>query len=279
MTRGRLLFAVGFAVAVSTVIVLRDQGYLLGRKQGGPLRMRFAGDASSGGPRNSIAGFGLFGNLSGDRVEVQNFAARVLSPGVELLGPRVALNACGVCDPRRWPPPGAGAVLEGERIGARRPEAIIGLRARRPGLYYLLGFYLDYRRGQRRFRDTSDQSLCIAVATSQKCNLSYGGPGSARVAQIGGPSSYPGAKLTKHAASYGPGTHALRITLVNRTHSPIVVSGLPLGARPARLRLRARGHRSVVLQMRCPAGRVRRLRARVDGRAREIPLSLPLACA
>ena len=260
MTRGRLLFAVGFAVAVSTVIILRDEGYLLGRQRGGPLdlgTLRAARRVKAGHP----ARFTLPGSLADGPVQVQDVRPIAHSP--ELFFTK-RVN---------------GHSVEKGMLAPDDLPITFGLRARRPGLYYLVGLIVDSRRGPRRFRaQRNDEILCIAVATRQTCDLSYRGPGHARVAQIGGPSAYPGADLTAAAATFGPGDHVARITLTNRHRSAVAVTDLP--AQPATVRLGPRGHRIVRVHLHCDGHRrMGRLPARIDGARAAIPLSLPLACA
>lgn len=290
--RVRLLFALVFVAIVGGLIVLRDQGYLGGRRDGGPFRLATDG-VSAGGPADVVYGFGLFGSLHGAPVRVQHVRPRVVSPELEVLGPNRTDDACGACDFSRWPPTAAPEPLEDSEVASHASRALLGLRAQRPGLYYAVGLITDYRRGQRRFRDREPfQWLCIAIETRQRCRGSYRGPGAARVAQVGGPSGYRGAKLTEFAAIYGrPGEYRLRITLSNRTRSAIDVADLALDANragaaiveqaPERMRLSPHGYEVVRLRLSVPAcrsevARLDRLRAKLDGELRSIPLSLKL---
>jgi hypothetical protein len=268
---GRWLFAAGFVALVVGLIVLRDHGYLGGRELGGPLELT-APDAARAVDRGETVRFRVKTSLSVSEVRVQNVRARIRSPELA-----VAKSVAGH--------PLENAVLE------RPVEPIfIALRARRPGLYYAIGLILDYRRGERRFRDREAQVLCIAVQTRQRCDLDYQGPGDARVAQVGGPSRYRGAVFAEQEARYGaPGEHRIRLTISNRTGVPIDVARLSLDAnapgvalalaQPAAFELGPHEHRLVRLTVRMPAcGDVRfgRLRAQLDGDKRSIPLSLPL---
>jgi len=268
---GRYLFAAGFVAIVVTLIVLRDHGFLGGRELGGPLELT-ALDAERAVDRGETVRFRVRTSLSVPEVRVQNVRARIRSP---------ELAVAKSIDGRRL----EDATLR-KPIGPIR----IALRASRPGLYYAIGLILDYRRGQRRFRDREAQVLCIAVQTRQRCDLNYRGPGDARVAQVGGPSRYGAAAFTEQDAIYDdPGEHRLRVTISNRTGVAIDVARLSLdanapgvvlaSARPAAFELGPHENRLVRLVVRYPAcGDVAfdRLRAELDGERRSIPLSLPL---
>jgi hypothetical protein len=222
--------------------------------------------------RGETVRFRVKTSLSVPDVRVQNVRARIRSPELA-----VAKSV-------------AGHPLENSVLERPVDPFFIALRARRPGLYYAIGLILDYRRGERRFRDREAQVLCIAVQTRQRCDLDYQGPGDARVAQVGGPSRYPGAVFTEQEARYNdPGEHRVRLTISNRTGVAIDVARLSLdanglgvalaSAEPAAFDLGPHEHRLVKLTVRMPAcGNVRfgRLRAQLDGDKRSIPLSLPL---
>jgi hypothetical protein len=272
--RARLLFALGFVLVVSALIVLRDKGLLGGREDGGPLRIATAHVGKSAKPGEAVR-FDLDGTLQGRPVRVQNVRSRIVSPELVVLGPTIG-----------------GRQLEDATLSGATQRAAMSLRAERPGLYYALGLIVDYRRGQRRFREREPQSLCIAVRTGARCNLGYRGPHDARVAQVGGPSRYRRARLTASAAHYdAPGEYALLLTLANQTRSAIDVSDLAFdrnglgvaitSAEPADFELAPHGYRVVRLRARLPACRpfhtiFDRLRARLDGERRSIPLSLAL---
>jgi hypothetical protein len=289
--RYRVAFALAFVAVVGGLIALRDHGFLGGREAGGPFRIRTAAIALEM-QRDAIAAFTLSGRLEGDAVRVQNVRPRLASPEVEVLGPNLYAGHLGAARPKRWPPRGAGAALEDARVDDARVGAIMGLRAQRAGLYYVLGLVVDYRRGQRRFRDREPQSLCISVHTKQRCDLDYGGPGDARVAQVGGPSRYPGSELSETEAAYTEaGEYRLRITIANQTRSAIDVSAIALddnafgveltASAPDEFHLPPKGYRVVRLRARLPrcmpsSITFSRLRAKLDSERRSIPLSLPL---
>ena len=290
--RVRLLLALVFVAVVGALIALRDQGYLGGRVPGGPFRIG-TDIVSVPAERRQIVAFGLSGALKGDPVRIQGVRPRVVSPELGVLGPDVAARCSGECKYDRWPPPGSTGPLEDATVRDDVSFASMGLRAPRPGLYYALGLTVDYRRGQRRFRDRESQRLCIEVATRAKCDSDYRGPGRARVAQVGGPSRYPGARLTASAATYArTGEYRLRVTLANQTRSAIEVGDVALDGNragtaitetePDAFRLTPHGFRVVVLHLsvpRCGGVPFPRLRAKLDGRLRSIPLSLPLRVA
>ena len=289
--RPRALLAVAFVAIVGGLILLRDEGYLGGRLKGGPLRIGGAHAAATAKPRQVIA-FPLRGSLKGGPVRVQNVRSRIVSPELEVLGPNVsAEDFKGFV--RGWPPPFAATALEDATVRGEAPVALVGLRAQRTGLYYAHGLVVDYRRGQRRYRDRESQRLCIALSRRQRCDLGYRGPGAARVAQVGGPARYPGAKLSEDAATYRrPGDARLTITLSNQTRSVIDVSGIEfdpnpsgvavVGTEPEEARLSPHGYQVVRLRLSVPPrcdGRFARLRADLDKDRRSIPLSLPLRFA
>jgi hypothetical protein len=270
--RIRLLFALGFVVLVSALIVARDKGYLGGREVGGPLELKLRSGAQRV-DRGQPARFRVTGALAGPPVRVQNVRPGVASPEL------------GV-DSRVEGRPLEDATLASDPI----PPVVFTLRAPRAGLYYAVGMVVDYRRGQRRFRDREAAALCISVHTRQRCDPDYDGPGDARVAQAGGPSRYRGARFTEHRASYStPGDYTAHLTVVNRTRSTINVARVSLdrnatvsltSVEPAGLRLAP--HSAAGLRVRLHAGACARpitfdrLRAHLDGERRSIPLSLPL---
>ncbi len=264
--RARALFALAFVAGVCGLIALRDAGYLGGRHRGGPLRVTVISD------RPPVVR--LAAHLKGDAVRIQNVRVRVRSPGLSLAGPRLP----------------DGRALEDATLRAGRTPLTLGLRALRPGTYYALGLITDYRRGQRRFRDREMQTLCLAVGRRRRCDPTYRGPGAARVAQMGGPSRYPGARVGTRAATYAtPGTYRVRLTVANVTRSVIHVKDVGLDRNPtvasggpAPFRLGPHGSHDVLLTLTMRAcGRVtfRRLRARLDGDRKSIPLSLALRFA
>lgn len=292
--RVRLLLALAFVAVVGALIALRDEGYLGGRVAGGPFRIGTA-LVSVEAERDQVAAFGLSGSLKGGPVRVQGVRPRLVSPGLEVLGPDLTARCAGACYFDHWPPPDSAGPLQDATVRDAVPRALIGLRAQRPGVYYALGLTVDYRRGQRRYRDREAQRLCIEVQTRAECDLSYRGPGRARVAQVGGPSRYAGARLTERDAIYRrPGDYTVRLTVANQTGSAIKVSDLALDANeagaaivetaPDSFRLEPHGDESVRMQLSVPAcrrvgGRFGRLRAKLDGERRSIPLSLPLRFA
>lgn len=292
--RARVLFALVFVGLVGGLMALRGEGYLGGRAKGGPLRIGTAG-VSATATAGRIYAFGLDGTLAGDPVRVQNVRSLVVSPELEVLGPNVYSGTCGACRTGSWPPADATGPLEDATLREATPRSIMGLRAQRAGIYYALGLVVDYRRGQRRYRDREPQRLCISISRRQRCDLDYRGPGAARVAQVGGPARYPGARVTEEAATYrGPGQYRLRITLANQTRSVIDASEIAfdpnrsgiavVATEPEDVRLSPHGFEVVRLRLSVPgqcAGTTSaaRLRAKLDGDRRSIPLSLPLRFA
>jgi hypothetical protein len=286
----RVAAAVAFVAVVGALIVLRDHGYLGGRESGGPFAIHTAGVTSTA-RLDEVRGFGIDGQLKGKPIDIQNVRVRIASPELKVLGPNLSLSRCGACPIPHWPPL-ASRPLEGAHLDVASPRALIGLRAERPGLYYALGLITDYRRGQRRYRDREAQLLCISVHTQQQCNGAYAGPGAARVAQVGGPSRYPGARFSVTSATYkAPGDYAIRMTISNRTRSAIDVAKIALDANglgatiasdPAAFHLAPHGFQTVRLQLtatKCTTGGVAtlsRLRADLDKAKRSIPLSLPI---
>ncbi len=272
--RSRLLFALAFVMLVGALLVVRQYGYLGGRQLGGPLELTLA-DAARAVERGRTARFRVSGSLAVPAVQVQQVRPRAISPELEMV------ETVG------------GRLLEGSELETAVVPMLITLRAPRAGLHYAVGLILDYRDGQRRFRDREAATLCISVHTRQRCDLRYKGPGDARVAQVGGPSRYPGAKFTETEARFGePGDHHVRVTLSNRTRTAIAVTGLALddneqgieltASEPEAFRLAPHAYRTVRLRVRFPAcpertARFERLRADLDGEPRSIPLSLPLA--
>lgn len=290
--RARALVAVVFVALVGALIVLRDQGYLGGRLGGGPLRIGAAAVGAAGQP-NQIQAFGLSGTLKGGPVRVQNVRPRIVSPELEILGPNVSSRRLGIERLDAWPPNYASDPLKDAGLRGAEPQAVMGLRAQRRGVYYAIGLITDYRRGQRRYRDREAQILCVAISRRQRCDLGYRGPRGARVAQVGGPARYPAARLDASAATFTkPGKRRVRITLANQTRSVIDVSDLAFDrndagvaitrTQPETFRLPPRGHQVVRLEVTVPPGcdgTFPRLRADLDDARRSIPLSLPLRFA
>jgi hypothetical protein len=278
--RARLLFALGFVVLVSALIVARDEGFLGGRELGGPLHLRLP-DGAQRVERGQPARFRMGGSLAGSAVRVQNVRPRFASPELAV-------------DARVGGRPLEDSTLAPVDPGSTDdiPAVVFTLRAPRAGLYYAVGMVVDYRRGQRRFRDREPQRLCIAVHTHERCDPNYDGPGEAHVAQVGGPSRYSGARLSEaHALYRAPGSYVAHVTIVNRTRSAIDVSRVGLDRNPAvrltatAIHLSPRSARGLALHLtagRCGRGRrftFDRLRADLDGDRRSIALSLPLAFA
>ncbi len=264
--RTRALFALAFVAAVSGLIALRDAGYLGGRHRGGPLRVTVS-DAKP-------PVVGLVARLKGKPVRVQNVRVRVRSPGLSLRGPHLS----------------DGRDLEDASLRRARTPLSLGMRAVAPGTYYAFGLITDYRRGQRRYRDREAQTLCVAVGRRRRCDPTYSGPGDARVAQVGGPSRYPGARVSAGAATYEkPGTYVARVTVANLTRSVIDVAKVTLdrnatvvSSGPEPFRLAPHGSHEVRLTLRaraCGYVTFNRLRADLDGKRRSIPLSLRLRFA
>jgi hypothetical protein len=273
--KGRLALSLGFVAVVVALIVLRDHGYLGGRQLGGPLSVGTPNIGLVARPgQPEFTSFG--GRLRGSAVRIQNVRPRIVSPELEVIGPRLD----------------NGGPLEDAEVSDAEFGGRIGLRAQRAGFYYASGLVVDYRRGQRRFRARESTTVCIAVRMKAPCDDGYRGPGDARVAQVGGPSRYRHARLTSTRAHYTrPGQYGLRVTISNRTGSPIGVSGLALdenaldveltSSEPAEFRLPPHGYRVTKLHVRLPACKAfhitfSRLRAELDGERRSIPLSLPL---
>lgn len=249
--RQRYAVAAGFVVVVAALILIRDEGYLGGRTDGGPLVFAIDADGS------------FSYELDGDAVSVQDVRFRVISPGMRFRGPALE----------------DGAELEGARLSVPVGEGRVRLRAREPGVYYLLGGTVDYRRGQRRFRARFGDA-CITVKVALECD-SYRGPADAAVAEIGGPSRYRGAEFEGRTAVFGATRIDVRLTIANRTRAPVEVSDLrpdfleDFVFTPSSFRLGSLGQRSVRVRLRgCEP--VDDLRALLDGEDARIPLSVPL---
>ena len=173
--RARYGVAAAFAVAiVGGLIVLRDQGYLRGRVEGGPLRIASRRHRRRrAAPDRRASGSTL--DAGGRRRASSSGCARGSSrPGCDVLGPRRhGRRAAAVCAIARWPPAGTDARCAARRCATREPEALLGLRAERPGVYYVHGLVADYRRGQRRYRDREPQRLCVSTSRRQRCDSGY----------------------------------------------------------------------------------------------------------
>ncbi len=286
--RTRYLAAAGFVVMVSGLLGLRHAGYLGGRVAGGPVTVGLGGSAVSVTARPSQRRpVELPFALRGGAVRMQKVEPDFVSPGLDVLGPRVPHVSR----------------LSGHLVTSRLRTVELGLRARRPGVYYAEGLTADYRRGQRRFRSHDDQQLCLSVGRRARC-AGYSVPSGAAVAEAGGPSNYgvrlrgagPGRGLEAPLPA-GAGRRVIRLTLTNLTRRTVTVSdpevpalvgsGLtvkPDGAAPRRLRLSPRAGRSVQLALRIAGCEtpgdvltVHRITAAVGGNRVEVPLSVALA--
>ncbi len=287
--RARYLAAAGFVVAVSALLAIRHAGYLGGRVVGGPLEVGLGGSAVSVTARPSQVRFVMLPfALRGSGVRMQEVEPDFVSPGLDVVGPRIPHQSR----------------LSGRPVTSRLRAVNLGLRARRPGVYYAEGLTADYRRGQRRFRYHDDQQLCLSVGRRARC-AAYAVPSGAAVAEAGGPSNY-GVRLSAADPPRGglearipavPGRRSIRLTLTNLTHRTVTVSdpeipaiggsGLtvkPDGAAPHRFSLAPQAGRSVRLSMRiagCETGgvslTVSRITAGVGGERVDVPLSVALA--
>lgn len=273
-----------FVGVVAMLIAIRSEGYLGGRTDGGPLRIGIAGALSGPVKAGERKRFGLMPALEGGPVEIQAVRPDFTSPGLRVRTPR-----------------SQGASAIGTRYDGDG-DISLGLRAKRPGAYYALNLITDYKKGIRRFRRYSEQSLCVAVGEDARC-------GDARLvdeplAEIGGPSDY-GVPVREERTEVGvAGLEAridlarprtITVPLVNLTDRTIEVEDISLGeyegplqvqvtSEPATFSLRARAGRPVRLELEAeqcvedpsPFG-FEQLRARVDGDMVDVPLTVELS--
>ena len=230
--------AVAFVAVVAALIAIRDNGYLGGRAEGGPLAVEYAD-------------FAVRTEIEGGAVEIQYARPRFISPGARYRAARIG-------EGRRYSRKAALLVGTGFDGGAAR----FALDAEEPGFYYALDFRIDYKRGLRRWRVDVDGTSCVAVGTRRECPEPVD-PGEAPLAEIGGPSDY--------RSEDGD----VDITLTNRTERGAEVSELE-GARPDAFRLRSGAGRSVRVE--CGDEPITRLRARVEGDEVDVPLTVPVDC-
>jgi hypothetical protein len=231
--RGRYGVAAVFAAALALVLILRHEGYLHGRVEGGPLTLSGGGAGATVKPGRTVA-FGLDVKVDGDAVEVQSVKGEFVSPGLRLLGPRRSAKPCGACVVRHWPPAGSTPLRDGEVRGAT--PALLGARAPQRGIYYVRNLVALYNRGAKSYRRTVGADFCVVVARTRRrlaCPLSYQPPRRATVAEAGGPSRYGvpvrvAAADTRARATYPArtGTRTVGITLTNLTDIQRAVSGL-----------------------------------------------------
>ena len=303
---------VAILLLVGIGLVSRQLGYL-GRVDGGPLTA--AGLAKgiaigSGGraPRRVLVFRGPL-RIDGGPVRVTASRPIRVSPGLQVLGPRVDRGSGGGAKVvRRWP---AARTDIGPFVGARvkdrvRDGVALGLRARRPGTYYVFGLRTDYERGARQFRHESDGLLCLGVR--RPCNLGTKLPEADRpLVDLGGPSDY-GVRLRAGAGGDGrdvarypakAGRRTVEVTLTNQSADPISVRDLSLGisssgfdvrlqATPARFTLASGRARGVQLDLRltgCARGgtgasvSTDELQAQIDGDPARVPLLTTLEFA
>lgn len=253
--RARYVVAAGFVAIVVVLIVVRDQGYLGGRADGGPLTIG-AGVAAAERKPDKTAGFGLGPALEGDPVTIQSVRADFTSPGLNFRAARIPPAAGRGCETGCGYPREGELFVESEYDGTG--DAVIGLRAMRPGVYYALGLITDYRRGIRRFRSYSGLQLCLAVGRAARCrDVSLP---DAELAEIGGPG--------------GP----RRLTLTNLSRERIEVSDVTVRGgtvEPDGFGLRPGAGRTVRLK---GCDRVEALSARIDGETASVPLSTAVGC-
>ena len=253
--RVRYAVAAGFVVVVVALIFIRDEGYLGGRTEGGPLTFTYGGAQAQGAKAGRSYGFTLSPRLDGEPVEIQAVRPDFASPGLDVRAARtVGVQAgCGGCAyPRR-----KGELFVGSEY-AGGGQARIGLRAKRNGTYYALGLIADYRRGFRRFRYYGPFDLCLAVGREAECGVA----------------SLPDADLAEIGGPGGAG----RITLSNLSRKAIEVSDLAVEggtAEPDAFGLRPGAGRTVRLE---GCDRVQELRARVDGEAVDVPMTAAVDC-
>ena len=233
-----------FVAVVAALIAVRDAGYLGGRTPDGPLTLTVAGEATV--RPGETATFLARMRLDGGPVQMQDIDPVFRSPGLTFRRPRIGERYARV-NPRV-----EGATLVGDEIVG------FGLRARRPGVYYVRGLTTDYRRGARRFRDEDDEVVCLAVGKRRACAPGFAVP-DVRLAEVGGPSG------------------RRRVTLTNLTRSTFEVSDIevPGGTSPESFTLQ-RGEAGTVRLAGCVDADV--LRAKIDGDPVEVPLSAPLTC-
>jgi len=294
--RTRYGLAAAFAAAIGLVLFLRNEGYLHGRVEGGPLTLTVRDAAVAAAPLETV-GVGIDVGLDGDGVEVERIRPGFASPGLQVFGPRRTQEPCAQpCTIARWPPAGS-TPLRGSVVDEVASAALLGLRATRPGVYHLHDLTTFYRRGIKAFRRHTAIGYCVVVGRrppqTGACTPGYRPPrGDADVVEAGGPSRY-GVPVTGGEARYvaRPGRRTLAITLTNLTDGRRRISGLQADvdgvigvrqARPARLTLPPHAARRVRLEVtvsdcvRDPAT-VDVLRGTVGDAREDVPLSVPLA--
>ena len=131
--------AAAFAAAIALVLILRNEGFLHGRVEGGPLSAReraASAVACKPGARRLRPACWLW---TAARCEIQSVRGEFASPGLRLLGPRVGPRAAALAaarggTPRRRP----------LSDGARRPVVWACARSRR-GVYYVHDLVAPYQ--------------------------------------------------------------------------------------------------------------------------------------
>lgn len=289
---GRCGVAAAFAAAIALVLLLRNEGFLHGRVEGGPLTLSSLDAAVSLAPRET-AGLGLRLLLDGDPVEVERVRPEFVSPGLRILGPRRAPIPCDQCEIARWPPAGT-TPLRGAAVADPSSSALLGVRAQRPGIYYVHDLTALYRRGLKGFRRRLRADFCVEVRRRMRlatCAPGYRPPrGEAAVVEAGGPSRY-GVRVRDGVARYRaePGRRPLVITLANIADTRRRVTDIAAELEGIAIRqVRPRGlvippgrGRRVRLEIAvdtCPAaaGTLDALEGRIGDEREAIPLSVPL---
>ncbi len=278
----RYAIAAAFVAVVASLIAVRDAGYLGGRTDGGPLRIGLREGLSAAASPGATLGVPLEVELDSGPVVVQSLQPRFASPGLRVRAPRLATDAESTEYPRD------GRLLIGRTFDGE-PAVVQGLRAKQPGVYYALGLVVDYRRGLRRFRHYDGQTICLEVGPKAACSAASVRVPDAAVAEVGGPSDY-GVRLRGGPVARLPGNarHKVVLTLSNLTARTVEMADLRAGeadgvvlesARPEAFGIRGGRARKVKLIFAasgCPGMIVDALRARVDGKAAEVPLTIPL---
>jgi hypothetical protein len=232
--KGRYGVAAAFAVALALVLILRHEGYLHGRVEGGPLSLAAGGAGATLKP-GQTAGFGLDVIVEGDAVQVQKVRGEFTSPGLRLLGPRRSDDRCGICIFRRWPPPDTSPLSDSD-VERGTTHTLLGTRATSPGIYYVRNLVALYQRGAKSFRRTYGRDLCIVVTRHRRrlrCPAAYSPPSGAVIAEAGGPSRYDRPVVTVEGGEHAQATYPARagrdtiaFTLSNLTDIGRTVSGL-----------------------------------------------------
>ncbi len=300
---------VAVLLLVAIVLVSRQLGYI-GRADGGPLTQPSGFTVIDAAARRTrVSAITAPYAVDGGTVRITRARPVLASPGLRVLGPRLTRLAAGESRRlRRWPPPrGDRGPFAGSRLRGRG-VVVFGLRARRPGAYYLWRFATEYDRGARRFRRLTRAAAPACIAIRSACNPRAGLPrGDVELADIGGPSDY-GVRPRRDDRAKGipvatfpgrPGARTVELTLTNLGRDPIDVRDLHVAAprvegfalrstaTPARFGLEPGAGRTVRLRLVASgcveggagtrAAAIDALRARVDGTGASVPLLTRLA--